>query len=103
MAGRILVLGTQSSETEALCTSLAAKGHAVVPSDTSVLDVQRLGPRDVIVTTGPDAVETCDLLQRRDPTCAVVVLDGAPNMMRAIAALRAGAQDFVIDPTDVDA
>ena len=103
MAGRILVLGTQSSETEALCTSLAAKGHAVVPSDTSVLDVQRLGPRDVIVTTGPDAVETCDLLQRRDPKCAVVVLDGAPNMMRAIAALRAGAQDFVIDPTDVDA
>lgn len=103
MAGRIFLVGDQAFDGAELRASLVAKGHSVVPARASDIDVQRLGPRDVVLAAGPDGVETCEALQRRDPKCSVIVLDGAPDMRRAIAALRAGAADFVTNPEDAGA
>jgi len=103
MTGRIFLVGEHVSDAPELRASLAAKGHSVLSARAADIDVQRLGSRDVVLAAGPDAVETCEALQRRDPKCSVIVLDGAPDMNRAIAALRAGAADFVTNPADAGA
>src|ERR1044071_1834464 len=103
MACRIVLVTEHSADTEALRAALADKGHEVVEVELSGMDAHRPGLHDVLLATGRDAVETCEALIRQHPGCAVVVLDREPNMRRAVAALRAGAADFVTDPTSADA
>jgi DNA-binding NtrC family response regulator len=103
MPCRIVIVTERSSDTDDLFSSLTDKGHEVLRVGRADIDVGPWGPRDLFVTTGLEAVETCELLLRRDPKCAVIVVDPQPSIRRAIVALRAGASDFVTDPADTDA
>jgi two-component system response regulator AtoC len=103
MACRIVVVTERSAETEALRAALAEKGHEVAEVGLSEMEDHRPGLHDIVLAVGHVAVETCEALLRRHPGAAVIVLDSEPNMRRAVAALRAGAADFVTDPTSADA
>jgi two-component system response regulator HydG len=99
MACRIVVVTEPSLESEDLCAKLASRGRDVVRLDPSEVESRRPSPRDIVLTT----VATCEELLGRDPKCVVVVLDREPSIEKAVAALRAGAADFVTEPADIDA
>lgn len=100
MAYRIVIMSEPSSETEGLRDTLTAKGHSVVVSSPAEMETFRVALHDIILTGGPDAIGLCERLLGRDSKSTVVVLDAEPNMRSAVAALRAGAADFVTDPSD---
>jgi DNA-binding NtrC family response regulator len=103
MACRIVLVTRPSPEGEVLCSGLVAKGREVVRLDPSEVEARRPAPQDILLALGADPVETCEALLLQDPRCAVVVLDDEPSIDRAVAALRAGAADFVTEPADIDA
>src|SRR5690242_14964887 len=103
MACRIVLVTEPSVDAEELCRALAAKGREVIRLDMREIEACRPAPHDIVLAAGTHAVETCERLLRRDPRCALVVLDDEPSVDRAVAALRAGAADFVTDPADTDA
>jgi DNA-binding NtrC family response regulator len=103
MACRIVLVCEPSADAEELCRALAAKGRETVRHELAEIEARRPAPHDIVLASGAHAIETCERLLRLDPKCALIVLDRAPSIDRAVAALRAGAADLVTDPANIDA
>ncbi|MEZ6075284.1 MAG: sigma-54 dependent transcriptional regulator [Pirellulaceae bacterium] len=107
-AGSILIVDDQQSMCEMLETDLRLRGHRTqwCQSATAALDIVREQNIDVVLTDvrmpGTSGLQLCDELQRTRPDIAVVVMTAFGSLETAVAAMRAGAYDFITKPVELD-
>ncbi len=106
---RVLVVDDEGSARKALKDLLSAKGYEVDLAADGVAALERIAevPPDVVVTdldmprmTGMDLLKE---LHAREPELPVLVATSAVDLGSAVAAMRAGAADYLTKPIDFDA
>ena len=109
MNGTILIVDDDDDTAVLLRDSLRKRGYDVdaVNSAQQCLERLRTDPADVVVTdvqmSGMSGIELCVELRQRYPDLLPLVLTGQGGLDTAIAAIRAGAYDFITKPVKVDA
>ena len=109
MNGTILIVDDDEDTAILLRDSLRKRGFDVdaVTSGQAALEHLRTTPADVVVTdvqmAGISGIELCQELRQRYPDLLPIVLTGQGGLDTAIAAIRAGAYDFITKPVKVDA
>ena len=107
-AGSILIVDDQQSMCEMLETDLRLRGHRTqwCLSALAALEIVREQDIDVVLTDvrmpGTSGLQLCDELQRTRPDIAVVVMTAFGSLETAVAAIRAGAYDFITKPVELD-
>ena len=108
MSARVLLVDDDASLCETLEVGLRKRGFEVTWC-TSAADATELIRRDefdVVVTDlhmhGPDGLELCERIAQGHPDVPVLVLTAFGSMESAIAAIRAGAYDFINKPVALD-
>jgi two-component system response regulator HydG len=105
---KVLVVDDAEDDALLLCEVLRKRGFTAEPvlSAADCLAYMRRDPVDVVVTDiqmpNMSGVELCEQLYRRYPDCAPIVLTGYGQLDTAIAAMRAGAYDFLTKPVNGD-
>ncbi len=106
--GRLLVIDDDGAMCELLDEALTRRGHQVRTA-RSVRDAEAILHRedvDAVLTDlnmpGQGGVELCAELHANRPDLPVVIMTAFGSLDTAIAALRAGAYDFVTKPVDLD-
>ncbi len=108
MKNRVLVVDDDQSECDLLEVSLSWLGCEVSSTTSPLVALERAAqqPFDVIITdlgmTELDGLELCDRILGTTPEVPVVVVTGQGSMDTAIAAMRAGAYDFITKPVSSD-
>jgi two-component system response regulator AtoC len=108
MTIRILIVDDDQGMCEMLKESLSRRNFDVTwsTSPKEALDIIKQNEFDVFLTDlqmpGIDGIELCRSYVERRPDVPVVVFTAFGNMDTAIAALRAGAYDFVNKPFELD-
>ncbi len=106
--GRILVIDDDRALCELLEEDLRRRGHQVltalqVDSARELLHAEEV---DLVLTDlnmpGTSGIDFCAELHGNRPDLPVVIMTAFGSLETAIAALRAGAYDFVIKPVDLD-
>ncbi len=106
MPGRILVVDDEPTAVELIESLLQADGYTTAAADNAsqALAVAEREDFDAVLTdmhmAGMDGIELCKQLRVRRPDMPVVVVTGETSLDAAIAALRAGAYDFLKKPID---
>ncbi|HEY0253929.1 MAG TPA: response regulator, partial [Kofleriaceae bacterium] len=106
---RILVVDDEQSARIGLQKLLRQAGyHAEVASDgAAALVIAAEQPPEVVVTDlvmpGMDGMALCAKLHELDRELPVIVATGVGDVSSAVAAMRAGAADYLIKPIDFDA
>ncbi|HEY1548501.1 MAG TPA: sigma-54 dependent transcriptional regulator [Kofleriaceae bacterium] len=109
MTGNILIVDDEEDTALLLRDSLRKRGFDVdaVTSGQAALEHLRTSPADVVVTdvqmAGISGIELCQELRTRHPDLLPIVLTGQGGLETAIAAIRAGAYDFITKPVKIDA
>jgi two-component system response regulator HydG len=109
MKGTILVVDDQPDAAELLRDVLRKRGYDVeaVKSGQLCLDYLRIHATDVVLTDvempGMSGIDLCATLRDRHPDLLPIVVTGHSDFATAIAAIRAGAYDFVAKPFSIDA
>ena len=110
MRGRVLVVDDDASMREALADGLREEGFAVEQRASAEDALQRLReapPLDALLTDlrmkGMDGLELCQRASEHEPHLPVLVMTGFGDMQAAVAAIRAGAYDFLPKPFEPDA
>ena len=104
MDGSILIVDDDEDTALLLRDSLRKRGFDVdcVNSAQQCLEYLRADSADVVVTdvqmTGMSGIELCGELRQRYPDLLPLVLTGQGGLETAIAAIRAGAYDFITKP-----
>ena len=104
MKSRVLVVDDDQAECDLLEASLSRLGCEVSSTTSPLVALERAAQEtfDVIVTdlgmTELDGLELCDRILGTTPDVPVVVVTGQGSMDAAIAAMRAGAYDFITKP-----
>src|SRR5262245_16421561 len=100
-SGRILLVEDDEDAAFVLREALQRRGFEVENVLRGSQATQTLGDRDwdVVVTDvqleGMNGIELCSYIAEHRPDVPVVVVTGHGNMDTAIAAIRAGAYDFI--------
>jgi DNA-binding NtrC family response regulator len=108
MNGRILVVDDDESMRELLRSDLQRHGLTITLSETAEEALEQVSEHgfDVVLTDlnlpGMTGIDLCVRITAQRPDIPVVVLTGFGSMDTAIAAIRAGAYDFVTKPIDSD-
>jgi DNA-binding NtrC family response regulator len=108
LPGKILVIDDDKALCDLLEEDLSRRGHSVWPVLSVVAAREILHQQDIdIVLTDlnmPEisGIDFCAELQRNRPDLPVVIMTAFGSLETAIAALRAGAYDFVTKPVDLD-
>lgn len=108
MAGRILVVDDDRGMRELLETDLRLRGFQPESFSTAraALDALRKSDYDVVLTDvrmpGTTGLQLCEQITRERQDMPVIVMTAFGNMETAIAALRAGAYDFITKPVEMD-
>lgn len=108
----VLIVNDQEWSTRSLESILAPNGYAVLRAYTGAKGLERaLGARPDVILIGSalpdmDGLELCRLL-REDPTIVpatpiIVTTTGRPSRNERLAALRAGAWDYLGQPLDAE-
>ncbi|HKI51824.1 MAG TPA: sigma-54 dependent transcriptional regulator [Geothermobacteraceae bacterium] len=106
--GRILVVDDDQGMRELLQEDLGRRGHQVLTAAnvSAALEHFQKNPVDVVLTDlnmpGGGGIELCQALHQRAPDLPVLIITAFGSLDTAIAALRAGAHDFVTKPIDLD-
>jgi two-component system, NtrC family, response regulator HydG len=104
---RILVVDDEEDARTTLATILGRQGFEAVTaaSGAAALESAAEFPPDVVVTDlnmpEMDGVELLHKLHAHDPRLPVIVATGFGEIATAVAAMRAGAEDYVSKPLDV--
>ena len=104
----VLVVDDEESVATTIQAILQLDGHEVVAVTTGAEAIRILGERqfDVVLTdlrlTDVDGVEVLKEVQRTAPESAAIMLTGYASLESAIAALRSGAYDYLMKPSDVE-
>ncbi len=107
--GRILVVDDEASARGGLERLLAQEGFTVktAPDGSAALKLAAEFAPDVVVTDlkmpQMDGLELLKLLREQDPGLPVVVATAFGDVSSAVAAMRAGADDYLTKPIDIDA
>jgi two-component system response regulator AtoC len=105
----LLLVDDEEDTRTLLCEGLRRRGYEVsdVASGAACIEWLRERDADVVVTDvqmpGMSGVELCEVLHARHPNILPVVLTGVGTLDTAIAAMRAGAYDFLVKPAKLDA
>jgi len=108
MDSRVLFVDDDAAMRDAIGTALGGRGFEVVCQQSGTDALAMLGGEefDAIVTDlrmqGMDGLEFCRRATERRPGVPVVVVTAFGSMETAIAAIRAGAYDFVAKPLLMD-
>ncbi|MDX2494079.1 MAG: sigma 54-interacting transcriptional regulator, partial [Desulfuromusa sp.] len=108
LPGRILVIDDDQALCDLLEEDLSRRGHRIwtalkVADARELLHQQEI---DIVLTDlnmpGTSGIEFCGELHNNRPDLPVVIMTAFGSLETAIAALRAGAYDFVTKPVDLD-
>lgn len=108
MNGRVLLVDDDKSTCEVLAERLGFRGFAVEwrTSAEEALDRLDRAPFDVVVTDlrmrGMNGIDLCERVATNRPDVPVVVITAFGSLESAVAAIRAGAYDFVTKPFDIE-
>ncbi len=106
--GRILLIDDDEVLCDFLGLQLERRGATVVAERSAEAGLERLAAEDFDVVlcdlhlVGLDGLAFTQEVARRSPQVPVVVITGAATMDTTIAAMRAGAWDFLLKPIDLD-
>jgi len=106
MGARILVIDDEPDMCELLSMALSAEGAEVVATTSSSDAFERVGSEDfdAVLTDlsmkEMDGLEVCHRIAAIHPNLPVIVVTGLGSMDAAIAAMRAGAYDFITKPIE---
>jgi DNA-binding NtrC family response regulator len=109
MTGTILLVDDDEDTRTMLGDLLRSRGYQVhlAQSGAECLDRVRDLAIDIVITDiqmpGMSGIALCGELHERHPDCLSIVLTGVGDLDNAIAAIRAGAHDFLIKPAKLDA
>jgi two-component system response regulator HydG len=107
--GRVLVVDDDRSMCEVLEAGLGERGYEVrwTTAGDEALDILGSVEVDVVVTDlnmrGMNGLELCERIVANRPDVPVVVITAFGSLETAIAAIRAGAYDFLTKPLELDA
>ncbi|WP_095977761.1 sigma-54-dependent transcriptional regulator [Melittangium boletus] len=109
MSGRVLLVDDDPSMVELLQARLTRRGFTVtsLTDPHAALPLVRQEPFDVVLTDlnmqGLSGTELCERVVANLPDLPVVVVTAFGSMETAVAAIRAGAYDFITKPVEMDA
>jgi len=109
MSGRILIVDDDRDLCEALVAGLSPKGFAVAWTTSPNQAVDLVGTTDVDVVLTDlnmrelNGLELCERIVANRPDLPVVVITAFGSFDTAVAAIRAGAYDFITKPIKLDA
>ena len=104
----VLVVDDEESVATTIEAILKMDGHDVTAVTTGVEAIRLLNERqfDVVLTDlrlgDMDGVEILREVQRTSPESAAIMLTGYASLESAVAALRSGAYDYLMKPSDVE-
>jgi len=108
MSGRILLLDDDAALTSTLELGLSQRGYRVVTAGRADEAMRQLDAEDVdVVVTdlnmpGLGGIEFCERVSESHPDLPVIVLTAFGSYDSAVAAIRAGAYDFLSKPARLD-
>ena len=109
MTGRVLVVDDEQPMCETIAAGISPKGFDVRWTTTAAeaLDLVAGGDFDVVLTDlnmrGMNGIELCERIVANRPDVPVVVITAFGSLETAVAAIRAGAYDFITKPVKLDA
>ncbi|HEY6037643.1 MAG TPA: sigma-54 dependent transcriptional regulator [Kofleriaceae bacterium] len=109
MHGSVLVVDDDDDAAQLMSEGLRKRGIAAraVNSGAAALEFLRDNPCDVVVTdvhmAGMTGIELCEQLKASNRDVLSIVVTGNGELPTAVAAIRAGAFDFVTKPLKLDA
>ena len=109
MKGRVLVVDDDQAMCETLEVVLTKQGFETrwTTSAAEALDIIGSTDSDVILTDlnmrGMNGLELCERIVANRPDVPVIVITAFGSLQTAIAAIRAGAYDFLTKPPEIDA
>ena len=104
----VLVIDDEESVATTIEAILKMDGHVVTAVTTGADAIRLLNERryDVVLTdlrlADMDGIDVLREVQRTSPETASIMLTGYASLESAIAALRSGAYDYLMKPSDVD-
>ena len=108
MTGNVLIVDDERNMCELLETDLKLRGFEAsgATSAADALRAIRGNGFDVVLTDirmpGTTGIQLCEEIVRGDPELPVIVMTAFGSLETAVAALRAGAYDFVTKPIEMD-
>jgi two-component system, LuxR family, response regulator FixJ len=102
----VIVVDDETSVRHALTEMLSVFGYNVEAYPSAEDLLQSLDPREIgcivadVRMPGMDGIELVQELSRRDSANPVIVFSGHADIAMAVAAIRAGAEDFIEKPID---
>src|ERR1041384_7298261 len=108
MESRVLFVDDDAAMRDLLKSALGTRGFQLVCRGSGTEAMATLDDQefDAIVTDlhmlGMDGMEFCRRAVERRPSVPVVVITGFGSMETAVAAIRAGAYDFVAKPVQIE-
>ncbi|MFH1016893.1 MAG: sigma-54 dependent transcriptional regulator [Pseudomonadota bacterium] len=109
MSARILVVDDDRGMCELLHASLKKRGYEIRDHLDAAAALRDLEAEDfdVVVTDlnmrGMNGIELCQKISENRPNTPVIVITAFGSLETAVAAIRAGAYDFVQKPLEIDA
>ncbi len=109
MSGRVMIVDDDASMGDVLAERLQTRGYQARAFTRAEEALQALGeePADVVVTDlnmpGISGIEFCRRIVDHRPNMPVVVITAFGSLETAVAAIRAGAYDFLTKPLDIEA
>jgi two-component system response regulator HydG len=109
MAARVLIVDDEQSMCETLAAGLLSRGFATqwTTAATDALELLRSTEVDVVVTDlnmrGMNGIDLCERIVANRPDVPVIVITAFGSLDTAVAAIRAGAYDFLSKPVKIDA
>ncbi len=109
MSGRVLVVDDDASMCEMLEADLRERGFAATgrTAAADALETLAAGEFDTVVTDlnmpGMSGTELCERIVANRPDVPVIVITAFGSLETAVAAIRAGAYDFITKPFEMDA
>jgi DNA-binding NtrC family response regulator len=104
----VLLVDDDSSLCETLRLGLTKRGYAVTAAGSAEAGFERLLAEDfdVVITDvrmpGADGISLCEKIAANRPDVPVVVMTAFGSLEAAVAAIRAGAYDFISKPVQLD-
>ncbi len=108
MRSSVLVVDDEASVATTIKAILELDGHQVVAETKGEAALRQIRERefDVVLTDlrleDIDGLEILREVQRRWPDTSAIMLTGYASLESAVAALRSGAYDYLIKPSDVE-
>ncbi|MGH7285196.1 MAG: sigma-54-dependent transcriptional regulator [Polyangiaceae bacterium] len=109
MKARILVVDDEASARDVLSKLLTQDGYSVETAEDGAAALARFSeaPADVVVTDlnmpNVDGVALLKKLREQDADLPVILCTASSEVSAAVAAMRAGADDYLAKPVDFDA